>query len=188
MEIPQIQIRQLTAQLSIDADNGRQHIVQPRATINMRQIRTEQQYSTTPGQLDINQDRVWDALSVGNHLDTMKRIYSNASNLALQGIARIIEKGDQMAAIHLGSNPIATMAREWQRTFPEYDFAGEASYDNIDFHYTPSELSIKTIPGQVQMDVEVNRPIYEYERGKLNIIMSQYPKVEIIPPQIELLV
>ncbi|MDQ8734022.1 DUF6470 family protein [Paenibacillus sp. LHD-38] len=185
MQIPQIQIRTQPALISIDADIGKQHLEQPTATVDMEQIRPKQHFRTTSGRLDINQDRVWDALALGNNLQTMSKIYSMASDIALQGLARIVEKGDQMAAIHLGGTPIADMARDWKRTFPEYDFRGEAAYDNIDIQYTPSELSIETTPGRINLNVQVNRPVHEYERGKLEIYMSQYPKVEIIPPQID---
>ncbi|NIK79342.1 hypothetical protein FHS15_004502 [Paenibacillus castaneae] len=188
MQIPHIQMHSINAMLSIDADIGTQHLEQPRPTVDMEQIRPEQHFKTTNGRLEINQDRVWDALALGNNLETMSKIYSMASDIALQGIARIVEKGDQMASIHLGGNPIAEMAREWKRTFPEFDFRGPASFDNIDIEYTPSELSIETTPGQVKLNVQVNRPIHEYERGKLDIYMSQYPKVDIIPPEINQLI
>jgi hypothetical protein len=186
MQIPQIQIQSQPAQLSIDANIGRQHLEQPRASVSMEQIRPEQHFRTTPGRLEINQERAWDALALGNNLETMHKIYSQSSQIALQGIARIVEKGDRMAAIHLGGNPIAQMAREWQRNFPEFDFRGAASYDNIDVEYIPAELSIDTTPGRVEHNVQVNKPIHEYERGKLDIYMGQYPKVEIIPPLIDL--
>lgn len=185
MQIPQIQMQLHHAVLSIDAARGEQRLEQPRPTIDMKQGRAVQQISTTNGKLEINQDRVWDALALGNHLETMSKIYSMSADLALQGIARIVQKGDQMASIHLGGNPIASMAREWQRTFPEFDFRGEASFDNIDLHYMPGELSIDATPTKVQFDVQVNRPIHEYERGRLDIYMSQYPRVDITPPQID---
>lgn len=185
MNIPQIQMKLYHAVLSIDADQGQQQLEQRRPTVNMRQIRAEQQYTTTSGKIEIEQDRVWDALALGNNLETMSKIYSMSADLALQGIAKIVEKGNQMAAIHNRGNVIALMAREWQRTFPEFDFRGEASFDNIDMYYTPGELSIETTMGGVDIEVQVNQPIHEYERGKLDIYLSQYPKVEITPPKID---
>lgn len=185
MQIPHIQIRLQHAKLSIDADLGKQHIEQPGPTIDMKQEKAEQRFTTTKGKLEIDQDRAWDALGLGNNLEMMSRIYSASADLAKQGVARIVEKGNQMAAIHLGGNPIAESAREWQRTFPEFNFIGEASYDNVDVYYTPSELSIETVPGDVTYNAQANRPIHYYERGKLDIYMSQYPKVDIIPPTID---
>ncbi|CAM4390156.1 DUF6470 family protein [Paenibacillus alkaliterrae] len=185
MQIPQIQIRQQHALLSIDADIGKQHLEQPQATVEMEQIRPVQHFTTSRAHLEINQDRAWDALALGGNLETMSKIYSMASDMALRGLARIVEQGNRMAEIHLGGNPIADMAGDWQRTYPEFDFRGEASYDNVDINYTPGELSIETTPGRINMNVEVNRPIHHYERGKLDIYMSQYPKVEIMPPQFD---
>ncbi|MBD2868412.1 DUF6470 family protein [Paenibacillus arenilitoris] len=185
MQIPQIQIRMQHAKLSIDADLGKQHLEQPQAAIDMKQIRPEQHFTTKQGHLEINQDRAWDALALGGNLETMSKIYSMASDMALQGLARIVEQGNRMADIHLGGNPIADSALEWQRTFPEFDFRGYASSGNVDLSYTPAEVAIDTTPGRVELNVQVNQPVHQYERGKLDIYMSQYPKVEIIPPQID---
>lgn len=151
----------------------------------MKQPRAQQQIQTSSGKLEINQDRVWDALGLGNNLDTMQTIYSLSKDLALQGIGHIVERGNRMAAIHNGGNAIAELAYDWRRTFPQFDFRGPASFDNIDFSYTPGELSIETTPGTVEFNVQVQRPIHEYERGKLDIYMNQYQKVEITPPQID---
>lgn len=185
MAIPQIQMRLQHAALSIATERGQQRLEQPRPTVNMKQGHAVQRFSTTNGRLEINQDRVWDALAIGSHLETMSKIYSLSADLARQGVGRIVEAGNQMAAIHLGGNPIASLAVNWQRTFPEFDFRGAASFDNIDLRYIPAQLSMETTPTKVQLDVQVNRPIHEYQRGKLHIYMSQSPKVEIIPPQID---
>lgn len=185
MTIPQIQIHQQYGRLGIDADIGKQYIEQPQATLEIRQPQAELHISRTPGQLEINQDRAWDALSLGNNLETMHRIYSMASDMALQGLARIVEKGNRMASIHLGGNPIAEMARDWQRTFPEFNFAGEASVDNVDITYTPGKVSIEVTPKHVEINTQINKPIHRYERGKLDIYVRQQPRVEIIPPKID---
>ncbi|MCA0757553.1 hypothetical protein KP806_21050 [Paenibacillus sp. N4] len=188
MQIPQIQIRQQYGKIHIDADNGRQELEQPQAKLEMEQIEPVQHMNTTRAQLEINQDRAWDALALGDNLKTMSTIYSMASDMALRGLERIVEQGNRMAAIHRGGNPIAEMAGDWQRTYSEYDFRGAASFDNVDITYTPSELTIETTPGRVELNVQVNKPIHHYERGKLEIYMSQYPKLEIIPPQINELI
>ncbi|WP_424766654.1 DUF6470 family protein [Paenibacillus sp. sgz302251] len=188
MQIPQIQIRQQYAKIGIDADMGKQSIEQPKATLEIKQNQAVQSISQPKGQLDINQDRAWDALGLGNSLETMSKIYSMASDMALQGLARIVEKGNRMADIHLGGNPIAEMALDWQRTFPEFDFRGEASTDNVDVNYTPGQLSIETTPGRVEIHAQINRPIIQYERGKLDIYMQQHPSLQITPPQINELI
>lgn len=187
MTIPHIQIRQTPARLGIDADIGKQSLEQKPADIDMKQIKPQLHIETTRGNLDINQDRAWDALALGGNLETMSKIYSMASDMALQGLAKIVERGNRMADIHLGGNPIAEFALDWQRTFPEFDFKGEASFDNVDITYTPAEVNIDVTPGRVELNVQVNRPTHHYERGKLDIYVSQYNKVEITPPKIDLM-
>ncbi len=186
MQIPTIQIRQSPGKIAIETTPAQLNLQQPGPTVDMKQIKPEQHFSTTPGNLEINQDKAWDALGFANNLEMMSRIYTKASDIALQGIARIVENGNRMAAIHLGGNPIADMAWEWRHSFPEMDVQGPSSFDNVDLSYTPSKVNIDTTPGRVELNVQVNRPVAEYQRGNVNIYVSQFPNLEIIPPQIDL--
>jgi hypothetical protein len=186
MSIPQIQIRQQYALIGIDTQPGRQQIQQPQATMEIRQTAAELEMSQPMGHFEINQDRARDALGIGNHLETMLKIYSKASDIALEGLARVVEEGNQLAAIHLRGNPIADNATNWQRTFPDFDVRGPASIDNVDIQYIPGQLSIGVIPGGVDINVKVNPPVISYEPGKVNIYLRQKPNLQIIPPQIDI--
>ncbi|RXZ83482.1 hypothetical protein EBB07_06645 [Paenibacillaceae bacterium] len=185
MTIPQISIRQEPTLLSIEAGRGRQNIEQSRPSMNMRQVQPELRMETTNGYLEVNQQRMWDAMGLGGHLNVMSRIYSAASDIAMRGIARRVEDGNRLAQIHLGGNPLMDMAADWRRSFSEFEFRGPASVLNIDMRYTPSKLSIDVTDGRVDLDVQVNRPVHHYELGRLNIYVSQYGKVEITPPTID---
>ena len=57
--------------------------------------------------------------------------------------------------------------------------AGPASCLNVDIRYTQDELTIDVEPGGVDFDVQVNRPVHRYERGKLDIYMQQWPSIDI---------
>ncbi|WP_020619537.1 DUF6470 family protein [Paenibacillus daejeonensis] len=185
MNIPQIQISQQPALLGIDADLGKQDLQQPRPTLDLRQVRPELQIKQPRGKLEINQDRAWDALGLGNNLQTMSKIYSAAKDIALRGLAKIVENGNRMSAIHVDSNPFAELASDWRKTFPEFDFRGPASFLNVDTRFTPGSLSIQATPGRVEVNAQVNAPIHNYTRGQLDIHMLQYPRVEITPPAID---
>lgn len=186
MNIPQIQIQQIPARLGMDIEPGRQDLQQPRPTMEMEQIRPQLRIEQSVGHFEIDQERAWDALALGNNLQTMKKIYSMASNMALQGLARIVEKGNQMAAIHHGGNVIAEMAQDWKRTFPEFDFRGEASVLNVDMVFRPGNLSIEAQDGRVDLRVRVNPPEHRYERGRVNLSMEQYGSVQITPPALDM--
>ncbi|MCD1260846.1 hypothetical protein B5M42_018755 [Paenibacillus athensensis] len=185
--IPQIQIRQQPALLGIDADLGTQDIKQPRPTYEMENPAARLEIRQPRGDLEIDQSRAWDALGQGPILQAMNRIYSQAHNVAMQGIARIVENGNRLAAINIkGANPIADIAEQLQFEHPEFDYYGEASYDNVDITYTPHKPEIDVTPNKVNVNARVNPPEVNYNRGKLDIYMQQYPKVEISVPQIDL--
>ncbi|WP_201305401.1 DUF6470 family protein [Paenibacillus puerhi] len=185
VSFPHIQIRQTPALIGIDADLGTQDIRQPRATFEMTTERPQQEIRQPRGELEIDQTKAWDALGRGPVLESFNRIYSQAHQIAMQGIARIVENGNRLAQIHLKTNAIADNAEQIRYNFSEFDIVGEASYDNVDIFYTARRPEINVIDGKVNLQTHPNRPEYEYYRGKLDIYMQQYPKVEITPPEID---
>ena len=185
--IPQIQISQQYAKLGIDADLGRYEMKQPRPAFELRQAKATLEMRQPQGELEIDQSKAWDALARTNILEVMHRIYGQARELAMQGIVRIVEDGNRMAAINKTSaDAIPELASDVRVSFPEMEYAGEAAFDNVDIHYTPHKPEIEITPGQVQLSSHPNPPQVEYYRGKLDIYMLQYNKVEIIPPEIDI--
>ncbi|TYP75724.1 DUF6470 family protein [Paenibacillus methanolicus] len=187
MRIPQIQIHQEYAQIGLQTTPAQQEIEQPGPTIEMKQTSAKLTIEQTEGQLTIDQSRARDALALGNNLETMKRIYAKASQLAMSGIARTVEKGNQMAAIHQGGNPIAESAKDWRRTFPEFAFEGEASMDNVDIEYKASKPIIDVQQGGVEYNVTPNRAEHHYTPGKVEVYLRQMNRVEITPPVLDMM-
>jgi len=185
MMVQPVQIRQTPALLGIDADPGKQEMSQPRATLEITTERSKLEMRQPQGELDIDQSRAWDALGLGNMLESMNRIYSQAKNVALQGIARIVENGNRLAAIHLDTNAFADIAEQQKFEHFELDYFGPASFDNVDIHYTARKPEISYEPAKVNIYSHPNRPEHIYHRGKLDIYMIQYPKVEFTPPQLD---
>ncbi|GAA3412801.1 DUF6470 family protein [Paenibacillus hodogayensis] len=184
--IPQIQIRQQYARIGIDADLGQYTMKQPRPTFELEQPKAKLTIRQPRGEMDIDQTKAWDALARTNILEVMNRIYSQAKDIALQGIAKIVEDGNRMAAIHKSSaDAFAELAGDVRVSFPEMQYAGEASYDNVDVFYTARKPEIEAEPGQVRLNSHPNWPEVEYNRGKLDIYMQQYGKVDIIPPEVD---
>ena len=182
---PQIQIRQTPAKLGIDADLGKLDIKQPRPAFEMRTTLPKLRMKQPPGKLRIDQSRAWDALGLGNNLETMHRIYTAARQVALRGIARRVEEGNQLAAIHLPTNAIADIAEQQATNTNKLDFVGYASVDNVDIFYTARKPVVEVNEGSVRIDTYPQRPEIHYHRGKLDMTMLQYHKVDIIPPQID---
>jgi hypothetical protein len=181
--IPQIQISQQYAKLGIDADLGRYEMKQPRPTLELEQPQAKVEMRQPQGELKIDQSRAWDALSRTNILEVMHRIYGQARELAMKGTARIVEDGNRMAAIHKSkADAIPELAMDVRVSFPEMVYAGEASFDNVDISYTARRPEINITPSPVHSRAQLNPPQVDYYRGKLDIYMLQYNKVEITPP------
>lgn len=186
VSIPRLQVRLTHAKLHVDADLGQYEMKQPRPTFELKQNPATLTMEQPRGDLQIDQTKAWDALGRTNILTVMDRIYSQARNIAMEGIAKIAERGDQMAAVHTKANAIADIAADTRVSFPEMQYAGEASYDNVDITYTMRKPIIHWEQGGVELNTQVNPPEVEYHRGKLDIYMRQYPAVEMIPPQIDM--
>jgi len=174
------------ARIGIDADAGSFDIQSPKATFEFETELPKVEIRSFQGQLRIDQSKAWDGLGLGGTVETLNRIYSNTKQIFLQGIARRVEQGDHLAAIHLNTNAIADNAEQITTERPEFNTVGEAAYDNVDVSYTQRKPEITAVEGKVHANIVANSPKMQYIRGKLDIYMLQYPKVEITPPQIDL--
>ncbi|MCR8632368.1 DUF6470 family protein [Paenibacillus radicis (ex Xue et al. 2023)] len=183
--VPQIQYRQEHASFRIDADLGQYQIKQPRPTQEIRQVAAQMDIKQPKGDLDIDQSKAWDALGKANNLEVMQRIYSQAKDIALQGIGRRVEEGNRMAQIKNPGNAFAEIAQNIRVSFPEMKFEGEASYDNVDIHYTAGKPDIQVQEGGAEITAQVNPPEINYERGKFDFQMLSYAKIEFTPPQLD---
>jgi len=183
---PSISIHQQYAQLGIDADQAALEQRQPKATYEMKRKAPQLQIESPRGDLQIDQSKAWDALCLGGHLGTMNKIYSEARNIALQGIAKIVERGNSLGNLAAGGNPIVENAKQLFSERSEFNIAGLASSDNVDIRYTAQKPKIEVIDGSIDVNARVNKPELNVVRGKLDIYMLQYPRVEITPPQLDL--
>ncbi|MCM3628109.1 DUF6470 family protein [Paenibacillus glycanilyticus] len=186
MTIGHIQIHQQPALIGIQVRPAEQRIEQPQATMDMRQIPAKLSIEQPMGVLEVNQERAWDGLGLANNLEVSSRIYSQAKELALQGVARRMQEGRQLADLaHVKSNPIPEIAKNWRKEGPELPVAGPASIDNVDVSFTPGKVQIEVEEGGVDLRVTPNRPIHDYTPGKAEIYMRQYASVQITPPSID---
>ncbi|OCT13151.1 hypothetical protein A8709_20620 [Paenibacillus pectinilyticus] len=183
--IPPIRLDIQPAKMGIDIQRGQWDIRQPQPTMEMHTTPTTIEMSSPQGEIHIDQSRAWDALGIGSNITFMNRIYSQSKDIALQGIASIVAKGNRLAAIEKGGNPIADMAAERAFEPSSMNYLGEASYDNVDLDYTPHKVEIEVNPGHVSIEVTPHFPEISYTPGKVSFYVQQYPKAEMIPPEID---
>ncbi|OMC77562.1 hypothetical protein BK125_13625 [Paenibacillus odorifer] len=182
---PILQIRQTPAVIGIDADLGAFSITQPKAEVNISTTAGKWDIQTFKPELSIDQSRAWAAYNGGNMLEMNKRIYSGIQQLYLQGIARKVEQGNQMAEFFKPGNSIAEVygTDTEPNSFPE--MRGPASFDNVDVRVKTRAPQIEFSPSKVNVQVNIHRPEIEYTRGKLDIYMQQYASLRFIPPEVD---
>lgn len=116
----------------------------------------------------------------------MSLIYSQAQQFSLEGIARIVENGNRLAAIHLGGNPIADIAGEQAFKDLPVQTVTMATNDNVDITYEPQPPHIELIRGRVDANIQRNIPEIGYIHGQVQYDMLQYQSVKITPPQLDI--
>jgi hypothetical protein len=181
-----IQILQQYARIGIDADPSKLEMRQPKALLEIRTERPRLDIESPKGQLSIDQSKAWDALALGGHLHTLNRIHGENKRITLESIGRIVQDGNRLAAIHLPTHAIADLAEDRTSESVPWNIVGPAGVDNVDIRYAAMEPRFEAVRGKVNIDVRPNRPEIHFTRGKLDIHMLQYNKVEIIPPRMDL--
>lgn len=183
--LPILQIRTTPSLLSIDADPGQFSLRQPKADVQLQTRPAKLTVQSHVPKLNVDQSRAFAAYTGGNMIDMNARIYSGIQQIFLQNIANRVQQGNQLAEIHKPGNTIANIIGEdWKGTsFPE--IRGQASSDNVDVRFDVQAPDISYTPAVSEMNVKVNRPEIEYQRGKLDIYVKQYASVEYTPPAID---
>ncbi|MDO7906564.1 DUF6470 family protein [Paenibacillus sp. JX-17] len=183
--VPIVQIRQTYGKIGIDADLGSYSIQQPKADMQISTRAAQLEIHQYQPELQIDQSRAFAAYTGGGNLEMTKRLYSSVQQIFLQGLAKRVEDGNRMAEFFKPGNSIAQIKGDWNLGPSFGEFRGPASSANVDVHFEVREPDIEVIPGGVDIDVTVNKPVIEYTRGKLDIYMQQYPSVQFIPPAVD---
>jgi hypothetical protein len=183
--IPSVQIRQQYARVGVETEWGKLEIrQQPEGKLELKTTPPKLLIESPPGELVIDQTRARDALGIGPGF--MDRVTEEAKSLALQGIGRIVDAGNRMAAIHKKGNVIADMA--WESGMEDFkiNYEGPFSDDSVDIQYTPHRPMIDYTPGSTQITPVLNPPEINVSPTKVNLYLEQKPGLEFIPPQIDL--
>lgn len=184
--LPIVQIRTTPSILNIDADPGQYSIRQPKAEVQLNTKPAKLTVESHPIELHVDQSKAFSAYTGGNMIDMNARIYSGIQQNFLQNIASRVQQGNQLAAIHKPGNTIANIiGSDWQpQPFPET--RTPASFDNVDTRVITRAPDISYEPAVSELNVIVNKPEIEYQRGKLDIYVKQYASVQYTPPAIDM--
>ncbi|OEF99520.1 hypothetical protein BHF71_08760 [Vulcanibacillus modesticaldus] len=153
-------------------------------SLKQEQVKAKIQYNLPKIQID--QSRAWSALGKVPSLELTARINSNLRNVVMDTIAKIAQKGDRMAKIHIKQDPIPEFAMENSIDLVGLNYEDPASIDNVDISVQEGTLDIQFSGGTVKTEVRPNKPIINYIPGKLEVYLQQKNGIEIYVPKIDL--
>lgn len=184
--LPIVQIRTTPSILNIDADPGQYSIRQPKAEVQLNTKPAKLTVESHAIELNVDQDKAFAAYTGGKMIEMNARIYSGIEQQFLQNIAERVQQGNQLAAIHKPGSTIADIVgMDWQaRPFPET--RTPASFDNVDIRFNTQPPDIRYDPAASEMNVIINKPEIDYQRGKLDVYVKQYASIQYTPPTIDL--
>ncbi|GIO35207.1 hypothetical protein J41TS12_00680 [Paenibacillus antibioticophila] len=186
--IPQLQIRQQPSLLSIESTNASLSIHQQRPDFSIETRRADLHIEQPRPAMEIDQHEAWRAYTGGHPLEMNQQIYSNLPSLFLQGLAKRVEQGNQLAQFHQPGGSIAEVyGGDWKRD-PFVEYRAPASYDNVDIHVQRNNPVIQAQANPPQISAQAYIPDINYHPGRLDVQVKQYASVEIIPPELDVVV
>lgn len=180
MQIPQIRLQSTYGQIQINTEQPIQSIQQPKAQMDLQQPHAELTIERTPSKLTIDQTKAREDVDLKHISKRIEEAAQQGYQDFLEGMARNSQEGDELMMIENGGNPIADQAQR-NSEGPELQF-------NIGWIPSAGSVKINFVPGKVDIQVKRNavinntrpqKPIHDYQPGKVNISMKQYPTLKI---------
>lgn len=185
--IPQLQITTQPSLLEFSSSKAKLSISQQRPDMEIESPRAKMDINSPRPDMEIDQHQAFRAYNGGTALEMNQQIYSELPSLMLEALAKRVEQGNRMAEFHLPGNTIAEIyGSDWKRD-PFVEFRAPASYDNVDIHVTRNEPQINIEPITPQISAQAYIPQIDYHPGSLDIRVKQYASIDIVPPQIDMI-
>lgn len=186
MRVPLIRIHSTMGQIAMSAVPPRQTIKQPKADMHLEQPPATLRMETEPGRLTIDQSKAWEAMDIEHIFQRVKEHAEEGKQAAMEGTARRAAEGDELMKIEKGGNPIAAQAKRKSELFNyQYNYALVPPPLSVKIHYVPGTLKIEAEPQKVINRTVPRKPIINYERGRVDISMKQYPAIEFSVVDVE---
>ncbi len=180
MNVPQIRLQSISAQISIHTNKGQQSIEQPKAELSIEQPKADLKIETTPSTLSIDQTEAWADMDLKHISRRVAEMASQAKQDALEGIARRAQEGQQLMRIEDGGNPIADIAKK-NSAKPIYPFniGYIPSAGSVKIQYEPAKVNIDVTPNKPNINISINKPIIDYQPGSVDVQLERRNELKI---------
>jgi hypothetical protein len=178
MQLARLEISQVHAQIGVDRQPEQLRIRTRTADFHLKTEHVKVEIRNRPGRLELDASRAWAALDLPGHLEKMRQVYHQSSNIVLQEIAHIAQKGDRFARIDHPSNTIANLAAEKFTKFA-YEVMPPSELPLVQMRYEAGKPEIRFRGGRVHLDVEVRPPVVSYQPAKFQIYIARKNHIDI---------
>ncbi len=175
-----LKITSTPALIGIKTTPGKLDIRQPKADVNMHTEHPKVEIKNDLPKVKIDQYQCFAEAGLKNFSDLNKEGAQLARQAAMEGIARRVRQGNELAAIETKTDPIPSQAEEnaFELFNKEFNFdLVPKSRPKIELIRGKADITLHR--GKVEMDVRVNKPIINYTRGKVEIYLKQRNSIEI---------
>lgn len=180
MKLPQIRLQSQQALISHETINAKQNIQQPKAELDIQQPPAQMTIYRTPSKLTIDQTAAREAVNIKSIRKQMKEYADNGHQEALQGIARRAQQGNQLMKIENGGNVLALQAKQnGERSEKQFNIGFIPPLFSVKLHYEPTKIDIDWQVNKVINNTKTNKPIFDYEAGKVEVGLRQKESLDI---------
>jgi hypothetical protein len=180
MQVPQIRLQQTYAQIGLRITQPVQELQQTPADLSIQQTPATMNINRTPAKLEINQDQARNEVNM-KMPDVFSRDNAEAARQAgLEAIEKIVQEGNQLAAIENNTDALAAIAVNKAMPEPaDFNIAFIPSYGSVQIDYTPTELHIEWERGGADIKATPGEVIHNYTAGKTEVYLQQKNQLQI---------
>jgi hypothetical protein len=174
MNVPQILLSSISAQIGIHTNQAQLNIKQRPADLSIEQPKAEITIETLPSKLTIDQTEAWADMDLKHISRRIREAAQQGYQDLLAGIARRAEEGEQLKRIEDGGNPIADIAKKRsEKPIYPFNIGFIPSAGSVKINYEPAKVNINIKPNKPKIEVSINKPIIDYQPGKVQIELKR---------------
>ncbi|WP_246020210.1 DUF6470 family protein [Lysinibacillus telephonicus] len=184
LQFPRIQIKTTDTKLDLNIQDSIQIIKQPKADLKIEQPAAIVEINKKDGTLHIDSTQARRDLGYFPMKEVVQKYAQEGRQEMLKGISRRVREGNQMmmtAGKHQDGAVFQQIAKQNhgpKRPGP-YNIKFVPSVGSVKIDYIPGSVDINIQKRNPEIDAKVNKPIHDYQPGKVTGTIVQRPSIEI---------
>ena len=157
---------------------ARLEIQQSRASLEITRERNGLSIRSNPIRVRINSEAARASAGLKNMTRLVRDHASAARSIAMSGIQRIVEEGNQMADIHVSGKVIANVAASNMTVMAETALTFMPS-ERPEISYAGGDIEIRFVPDKLHFSWNINKVNTQFVPPEFEIMITQWPELII---------